>query len=104
MCAAGNTSGGVHQLTRMNDKESDAMSKKKESRSRETLVGVITPVNWEGEAVTEVALCATDDEEYHIENSHKFLDLLQECIEATGDVHRSKKSFRSINIKKYRVV
>ncbi|MGD8835384.1 MAG: hypothetical protein PVJ84_09190 [Desulfobacteraceae bacterium] len=80
------------------------MSKRKNSKIRETLMGIVTPVKWEGDHITEVALFATDDEEYHIENSDKFFDLIQEFIEATGVVRRTKKSFRSINIKKYRVV
>jgi hypothetical protein len=80
------------------------MPKKRNGGSRETLTGVITPVKWEGDEITEVALSATDDEEYHIENSDKFIELIQAFIEATGDVHRSKKSFKSINIKKFRIV
>jgi hypothetical protein len=54
--------------------------------------------------VTEVALFATDDEEYRIENSYKFFELVQESIEATGSVQRTKKSFRTINIKKYKIL
>ena len=79
------------------------MAKKKNGKS-ETLTGVVTPVQWDGDQVTEVALFATDDEEYHIQNSHKFFDLVQESIEATGSVQRTKKSFRTINIKKYRIL
>jgi hypothetical protein len=80
------------------------MPKRKNGGIRETLMGIITPIKWEDDEVTQVALCATDDEEYHIENSDKFFDLIQEFIEATGDVQRTKKSFKSINIKKYKVV
>jgi hypothetical protein len=80
------------------------MPKNKNGGSRETLMGVVTPVKWEDDKITEVALFATDDEEYHIENSDKFIELIQEFIEATGDVRRGKKSFKSINIKKYSVV
>jgi hypothetical protein len=79
------------------------MAKKKNGKS-ETLTGVITPIQWDDDQVTEVALFATDDEEYHIENSQKFFDLVQESIEATGSVQRTKKSFRTINIKKYRIL
>jgi hypothetical protein len=79
------------------------MANKKNGKS-ETLTGVITPVQWDGDQVIEVALFATDDEEYRIENSHKFFELVQESIEATGNVQRSKKSFRTINIKKYRIL
>lgn len=79
------------------------MAKKKNGKS-ETLTGVVTPIQWDGDQVTEVALFATDDEEYHIQNSQKFFDLVQESIEATGSVQRTKKSFRTINIKKYRIL
>ena len=79
------------------------MAKKKNGYS-ETLTGVISPVKWEGDEVTAVALFATDDEEYHIENSHKFFELVQENIEAIGNVRRDRKSFRTINIKKYKVL
>lgn len=79
------------------------MAKKKNGQN-ETLTGVVTPVKWDGDQIAEVALFATDDEEYHIENGHKFFELVQESIQATGNVQRSKKSFRTINIKKYRVL
>lgn len=79
------------------------MAKNKNGKS-ETLTGVVSPIKWDGDQVTEVALFATDDEEYRIENSHKFFDLVQESIEATGNVLRTKKSFRTINIKKYRIL
>lgn len=79
------------------------MAKKKNGGS-ETLTGVVTPISWDGDEVSEVALFATDDEAYHIENSHKFLSFLQKSIEASGDVRRSKKSFRTINIKKYKLL
>jgi hypothetical protein len=79
------------------------MAKKKNMKS-ETLTGVVTPIEWDGDLVTEVALFATDDEEYRIENSYKFFELVQESIEATGSVQRTKKSFRTINIKKYKIL
>jgi environmental stress-induced protein Ves len=79
------------------------MVKDKNGKS-ETLTGVVTPVQWDGDQVTEVALFATDDQEYRIENRTKFFDLVQESIEATGNVQRTKKSFRTINIKKYRIL
>jgi hypothetical protein len=79
------------------------MAKKKNMKS-ETLTGVVTPIQWDGDQVTEVALFATDDEEYRIENSLKFFDLVQENIEATGNVQRTKKTFRTINIKKYKIL
>ena len=79
------------------------MAKKKNMKS-ETLTGVVTPIEWDGDLVTEVALFATDDEEYRIENSYKFFELVQESIEAIGSVQRTKKSFRTINIKKYKIL
>lgn len=79
------------------------MAKRKDWQS-EILVGVVTPIRWDGDQVTEVALFATDDEEYRIENSYKFFELIQENIEAIGSVHRSRKSFRTINIKKYKIL
>lgn len=78
--------------------------KKKKNNMMEQLVGVITPVQWDGDAVSEVALCATDDETYRIENSPKFIDMIQQYVEATGRVSRNKKTFKTINIKKFRVV
>ena len=77
---------------------------KKTHEQNETLIGVITPIAWDDDRVSEVALCATDDEEYRIENGAKFIDHLQQCIEATGRVRRSKKAFRSINIKRFKVL
>ena len=77
---------------------------KRKNGPNEVLVGVITPIQWDGDQVIEVALFATDDEEYRIENSHKFFELIQENIEATGNVQRSRKSFRTINIKKYKIL
>ncbi len=79
------------------------MTKQKDG-STETLTGVVTAIEWDDDEVTKVSLFATDDQEYHIENSHKFFELVQNCIEATGRVQRGKKSFRSIHIKKYRVL
>ncbi len=79
------------------------MANKKNGRS-ETLTGVVTPINWDGDQVSEVALFATDDEAYHIENSHKFFSLLRKSIEASGYVQRNKKTFRTINIKKYKLL
>lgn len=80
------------------------MDKKKKSGSVEQLAGVVTPVQWDGDEISEVALCATDDETYRIENGDKFIDMVQQFIEATGRVSHNKKTFRSINIKKFRVI
>ncbi len=80
------------------------MKKTKESRkgeARETIAGVLTPAGWdENGRVTEVMLSAIDDEEYLIENSAKFLDMVHHNVKASGIVKRERKSFRTINIKK----
>ena len=76
--------------------------KKKIKASMQTLVGVITPYAWdESDQVSEVSLSATDDEEYVIENSKRFLDLVQKPIRAIGLVKSGKKIHRAINIKKF---
>lgn len=81
------------------------MPKKKTSNSTETLVGIVTPIEWDDEnQVTAVALSATDDEQYWIENGDKFIDLAQKCIEANGKVNRDRKSTRSISIKRFSVI
>ncbi len=81
------------------------MPKKKTNNSNETLIGIITPIEWDEEDhVTAVALSATDDEQYWIENGDKFIDLAQKCIEAKGRVNRDRKSTRSISIKRFSVI
>jgi len=80
------------------------MAKKNKDVAIETLTGLISAVKWDGDSVSEVALFATDDEAYRIENGDKFLDMLQQYIEAMGRVRRNKKSFRSIDIKKFKVI
>lgn len=77
------------------------MNKKMKS-TIQTLVGVVTPCDWdENGNVSEVSLSATDDEEYVIENSDRFLDFIQTPIRATGLVKFGKKTHRMINIKKF---
>lgn len=81
------------------------MPKRKLSQHNETLVGIIMPIQWdENDQVTAVALSATDDEAYLIENGEKFIDLVQKCVEATGKVKRDRKASRSIAIKRYNVI
>lgn len=81
------------------------MPKKKTNGDNETLIGIVTPVEWdEDHQVTAVALSATDDEAYLIENGDKFIDLIQKCIEASGKVRRDKKSARTITIKRFNVI
>ena len=68
----------------------------------QTLVGIVTPHEWdENDQVSEVLLSATDDEEYIIENGERFLDLVQQPIRAVGIVKSGKKVHRMINIKKF---
>ena len=79
--------------------------KKKVNSSTQTLVGIITPFAWdEKDKVCEVSLSATDDEEYIIENSERFLDLVQKPIRAVGLVKIGKKVHRAINIKKFELL
>lgn len=81
------------------------MPKNKNTSENETLIGIVTPVQWDREdKVSAVVLSATDDEEYGIENGEKFFDLVQNRIEAFGSVRRDRKQSRSIFIKRYRVV
>ncbi len=79
-------------------------NKKKKNQSEETLTGIVTPVEWDNFQVTEVALSATDDELYLIENGDKFIDLVQTCIQATGKVTRDRKSSRTIKIKRFNII
>ncbi|MFO7715407.1 hypothetical protein [Desulfosarcina sp.] len=79
--------------------------KKKVGASMQTLVGIVTPCAWdERDHVSEVSLSATDDEEYIIENSQRFLDLVQKPIRAVGLVRSGKKVQRAINIKKFEML
>ena len=79
--------------------------KKKPNASMQTLVGIVTPFAWdESDQVREVSLSATDDEEYIIENSQRFLDMVQKPIRATGMVKFGKKVHRAINIKKFELL
>jgi hypothetical protein len=81
------------------------MPKKNTKNANETLKGIVTPIQWdEDDQVSAVALFATDDEEYLIENGEKFVDLIQKSIEATGRVKRDKKAFKSIFIKRYNIL
>lgn len=77
----------------------------KASPSMKTLVGIVTPYAWdESDQVCEVSLSATDDEEYVIENSGRFLDLLQKPIRAVGMVKIGKKIHRAIDIKTFELL
>lgn len=79
--------------------------KKKTNVSMQTLIGIVTPYSWdESDEVCEVSLSATDDEEYIIENSARFLDLVQQSIRAVGLVKSGKKMHRAISIKKFELL
>ncbi len=81
------------------------MPKKKTPHEQETLIGIVTPVQWnEYDQVTAVALSATDDEEYRIENGEAFIDLIQKVIEASGEVRRDQKTARTITIKRFSII
>jgi hypothetical protein len=81
------------------------MPKKMRTREKEALIGIVTPVQWDDDdRVTAVALCATDDEQYLIENSDQFIDLIQKSIQATGIVRREDKSSKSITIAEFRIL
>ena len=81
------------------------MPKKKTTHEQETLIGIVTPVQWnEYDQVTAVALSATDDEEYRIENGEEFIALLQKVIKASGEVRRDQKTVRTITIKHFSVI
>ncbi|MBI5552227.1 MAG: hypothetical protein HY911_12030 [Desulfobacterales bacterium] len=81
------------------------MPKKKTPHEQETLIGIVTPVQWnEYDQVTAVALSATDDEEYRIENGEEFINLIQKVIEASGEVRRDQKTARTITIKRFSVI
>ncbi len=78
------------------------MPKKNKARESETLSGIVTPVQWdENDRVTAVALCATDDEQYLIENSDQFINLIQKSIQATGVVKQQTRRSRSITIRDF---
>lgn len=81
------------------------MPKNKNTSDGETLVGIVTPVQWDqDDRVSAVALSATDDEAYWIENGDKFLKLISSQIEAVGRIRRDRKQSRSISIKRYRII
>ena len=80
------------------------MKHKKKIVRNETLTGVVAPVEWDNGRITAVALCATDDEDYRIENSAKFCHLVRHNIEATGIIKQDRKAFKSINIKRYEIL
>ncbi len=78
---------------------------KKIRSSMQTLVGIVTPCAWdEHYRVSKVSLSATDDEEYIIENSERFLNLVHQAIRATGLVTHGKKIHRAIVVKKYELL
>jgi hypothetical protein len=80
------------------------MKTKKIEKSR-IVKGVIIPSGWNSSGdFTKVSLSAIDDEEYLIENGEKFIELINQCISATGVVQKDKRSTKTIRIKKFSVV
>lgn len=78
---------------------------KKINSTMQTLVGVVTPYDWdENDHISQVSISATDDEEYLVENSERFISLVQKLIRATGIVTYGKKTHRMINIKKFQML
>jgi len=85
--------------------EAGVTMSKEVTASMQTLVGIVTPYAWdESDRVSEVSLSATDDEEYVIENSGRFLDLIQKPIRAVGMVTSGKRIHRAIKIKKFQLL
>jgi len=81
------------------------MTKKMKTQPTETLIGIVTPVQWnEDDRVISVALCATDDEQYIIQNGEKFISLIQKSIQATGTVKREQNSPKFISIKRFNIL
>lgn len=79
--------------------------KKKSTATLQTLVGIVTPCAWDdSDQVSKVSLFATDDEEYVIENSERFLDLVQKPIRVVGLVKTGKKVHRAITVKKFEML
>ena len=75
------------------------------TEERETISGELTPADWDDpEGGIGVMLSSIDGELYLIENGAKFIDLIHQHIEASGIVKRNRKSFRTINIKKFRLI
>lgn len=72
---------------------------------QKTIRGIITPSAWDkNDCVTAVTLSATDDEEYLIENSDEFIDLVQMSIQATGIVGQDKNNLKRILIKNHDII
>ena len=79
--------------------------KKKKGEKIQTVKGVIIPSEWDNAGdFTKVSLSAIDDEEYLIENGEKFIELINQCISATGTIKKDKRSSKTIHIKKYSVL
>lgn len=79
--------------------------KKKKIENNRIVKGVIIPSGWGNSGdFTKVSLSAIDDEEYLIENGEKFIELINQCISATGVVRKDKRSTKTIHIKKFSVV
>lgn len=79
--------------------------KKQTQSTRKTIRGIITASAWDkNDCVTAITLSATDDEEYLIENSEEFIDLVQMSIEATGFVKQIQKNLKTFFIQNYDII
>lgn len=78
---------------------------KKIKASMQSLTGIVIPSAWDNYGkVTAVSLSATDDENYVIENSERFFDLIHKQIKVKGLVKSGKKMHQSIMIKKCEIM
>lgn len=69
------------------------------------ITGIITPAEWdEFDRVTAVKICATDDEDYLVENSETLLGLVQCSIQASGMISQPKNELRKILVHKFAVI
>mgnify|MGYP003572088763 CR=1 FL=1 len=68
------------------------------------LVGVVTPVQWDGDHVTQVALCATDEKEYRIANGNEFLSLIRQNLRVTGRIVSHDTGHNCIEIKEFSII
>ena len=76
--------------------------KKDQLKDRQTIMGIITAADWDGnDRVIAVKLSGTDENEYLIENGDEFLVHERRLIKANGTVTDSGEREKSILIEKY---
>jgi hypothetical protein len=77
----------------------------KENHGEEWKTGVITPYQWDEEdKITAVMLSTTDDEEYLIENSDKFIPYVHTSVWVAGVIKDDRKAVKSIDIRRFSVL